>query len=173
VAFTGLHGANRLASNSLLEALVYGARVGESLAETELAPLGAQICRYVDLEKGLGVARFVAIADCPKAAELGAQVRRLMWERVGLERSAAGLSLARRELHELRQEVGDGNGELANLFTVAELVTKAALTRTESRGAHFRCDFPKTDPHWQQDLFFEGEHLLAPQPIFKVHAAAG
>jgi L-aspartate oxidase len=169
VACSGLHGANRLASNSLLEALVYGARTGNGLSSTRL--LHPDPARLQRLTLRRPAAAEPWLPDSPGEGSVAGQLRRLMWDLVGLERTASGLQRALRQLHDLQEQAPAGAGELDNLLTVAELVTRAALARTESRGAHFRHDLPVTSPHWQQNLVFEGERLLEPEP--KQHGATG
>ncbi|HEX7183521.1 MAG TPA: L-aspartate oxidase [Thermoanaerobaculia bacterium] len=151
VASTGVHGANRLASNSLLEALVFGARVAEDLRMSSPSPgdgRGGQ---------GVRVRRMAAGFDrglrAPGDETLIAGVRKLMWEKVGLARDEAGLTAAAAELERLARQHPGAAGEVRNLLGVARLVTAAALARRESRGGHYRSDFPRTDPDWQRRLF--------------------
>jgi L-aspartate oxidase len=161
VAHTGLHGANRLASNSLLEALVFAARIGTRLAE------GAD--SVIVNEHAAPVHPEVEVSEAPRlehgGGEFAGRLREVMWSGVGLERTAAGLRRAMWEIHQLEREVSPGVGELHNLLTVARLVTHAAWTRTESRGAHFRSDIPWQDQHWRQPLYFEGMEAIEPLPI--------
>ena len=142
VAATGAHGANRLASNSLLEALVFGARVAEDLrsrASVGRAPRGP---------------RFAALAPGgPGDAELTAAVRRLMWEKVGVVRDEAGLTFAVAELNRLAACHPRVVGEARNLLGIGRLLAAAALERRESRGGHYRSDHPIPDPAWQRRLF--------------------
>ncbi len=169
VAFSGLHGANRLASNSLLEALVFGSRVGEDIAARVLLHPSHRRCRQLVSKSCCDVTAdpWFDRGDQGKR-EIADRLRETMWRHVGLERNAGGMQ---RALGELRQLASNqvGAGELANMLTVAELVTRAALARTESRGAHYRNDFPHPDRHWQQNLFFRGQQLIQPRPI--LHAA--
>lgn len=146
VSATGVHGANRLASNSLLEALVFGARVAEDLRRK--IPAGPVEVRTAGLRVAEG-----AIRDGEEDAELTARVRRLMWEKVGLMRDEAGLLAARRELDGLAATHPSVAGEARNLLAIARLVTVAALARQESRGGHFRMDAPVSDPLWQYRQF--------------------
>ena len=148
VSATGVHGANRLASNSLLEALVFGARVAEDLRRA--IPAGPVPVRTAGLRIAKG-------AELPLPgtgdAELIARVRRLMWEKVGLIRDKACLLAALDELDRLDSRFAEAAGEARNLLQIARLVTAAALVRHESRGGHFRADVPETDPAWRFRLF--------------------
>jgi L-aspartate oxidase len=148
VACTGVHGANRLASNSLLEGLVFGARAAVAMQDRS---------RTAALKADRVVARGSWIlprpAPPPAAGTSGAAlsadaVRDLMWQAAGLFRSrgdleAAIAALDRAQQHRL-QPSPDG-WRLRNLVTVARLIARAALRREESRGGHFRADFPKRD----------------------------
>ena len=152
VAATGLHGANRLASNSLLEALVVGRAAGEDLA-TAMLPVP-------DLGRAATVAerqlRSVALdAHQPEARR---QLRRLMWDYVGVERTGSELLRAITTIDRLRENTL-ASTELRNMLTVARLVSRAALERQESRGAHVRTEFPSSDPRWRRHVLFAGEHL--------------
>ncbi len=141
VSSTGVHGANRLASNSLLEALVFGARVAEDLREAS--------------NRSLPSVRRIpsAPAGTSHDAELKHNVRRLMWEKVGVVRDEKGLTAALSELDALAEINPQAAGEARNLLGVARLVAAAALARRESRGGHYRSDFPQPDPEWQRRLF--------------------
>ena len=150
VASTGVHGANRLASNSLLEGLVFGARAARAMQEpTRPAVLAA------DDAPLLSVVRTGA-TSLPTAA----QVQNVMWEHAGLSRTEAGLRKAEALLEEwsrgasLARDQHPFDPELhrvASLVTVGLLVAHAALRREESRGGHFRADFPRRDDrHWQK-----------------------
>jgi len=147
VSSTGVHGANRLASNSLLEALVFGARVAEDLRQA--IPAGPRPVRTA----GLQVAPGAELPLDPNGdVELVAQVRRLMWEKVGLVRDESGLLATLEELDRLAAEHPAAAGEARNLLGIARLVTAAALVRRESRGGHFRSDLPQPDPAWLHRL---------------------
>jgi L-aspartate oxidase len=145
VAATGAHGANRLASNSLLEALVFGARVAEDLRAR--VPVG-KVPRRPRLASGDSSA-----LGGPGDAELTAAVRRLMWEKAGLVRDEAGLTFAVEELRRLAARHPRAAGEARNLLGIGRLVAEAALERRESRGGHYRSDYPNPDPRWQRRLF--------------------
>ena len=152
VACTGVHGANRLASNSLLEGLVFGARAARAM-RADAGSAGADAG-----SAGADVGR--AGTDARSALTIE-EVRAAMWRDVGLFRSGDGLQRAvdlfegpwRAMAAHLR-----GGGQLdaagwraANLLTVARLVARAALRRTESRGAHYRDDYPeRNDIDWKR-----------------------
>jgi L-aspartate oxidase len=142
-ACTGVHGANRLASNSLLEGLVFGARVARSIDD--------RLARLRDARGAFGALATIARPGGTRslAAEYG--VRRLMWDAAGLVRTGSGLRAALARLEALAAELGEP-GPTADLVTVARLVAAAALHRTESRGAHHRADHPLTDPAWQRRI---------------------
>jgi L-aspartate oxidase len=144
VAATGVHGANRLASNSLLEALVFGGRVAEDLRSR--VPMG-------QAPRGPRIAGGAPAGGGPGDPELIAAVRRLMWEKVGVVRDETGLTSAADELRRLAAQHPQAAGEARNLLNVGRLVTAAALERRESRGGHYRADHPAADPAWQRRLF--------------------
>jgi L-aspartate oxidase len=134
VASTGLHGANRLASNSLLEAVVLGARVASDIAHL-VPPLSAH-----------PIARtYRAAAERPldeaRRARLVTQLRQTMSEHVGVVRNGVGLEQGLTTLRAIGEEAGDDQ-LVANMALAAEIIAGSALLRTESRGAHFRSDFP-------------------------------
>ena len=135
VSCVGVHGANRLASNSLLDALVFGARVGRDLMGEVpgLPPAKALVGRHGD---HLGDESIEDRAH----AEIRRDIRDLMWHDVGLVRTADGLRHAVNELSVVARRLGPGSSETHNLLSVAVLVTQAAFARRDSRGAHFRGD---------------------------------
>ena len=129
-AATGLHGANRLASNSLLEAIVFGARAAEDIAAT-VAPR---------IARGTTPAPQRFASPAPPHA-----LREAMTRLVGLERDETGLSQALGIIAQV-ERAGGSEPALLNMTAAAKLVTAAALTRRESRGGHYRSDYPTTDP---------------------------
>jgi L-aspartate oxidase len=153
VSATGAHGANRLASNSLLEALVFGARVAEDLRSA--LPLPASAAVSPALLRAASARQPMLWA--PGDGELTLAVRKRMWEQVGLMRDEAGLRAAVADLERLAARHPRAAGEARNLLALGRLVTAAALARRESRGGHFRSDFPAADPIWQRRLFLTAE----------------
>jgi len=130
-ACTGVHGANRLASNSLLEGVVFGARAGRAMLEWATARRPAS-----------------GIAPESSGSALSAdEVRALAWERCGIIRHAAGL---REACHRLEDAVHTHSAQLANMRQVALLIARCALAREESRGAHFRRDYPHKETAFQK-----------------------
>ncbi len=174
VAATGAHGANRLASNSLLEALVFGARVAEDLwsVPSVRGPRrldGVALPAWESPAVGRDSIRVEVEEEGTAGAEATiAAVRRLAWEKMGVVRDGGGLASALVELDRMSgsgaAEVDRGDagrasmaqarlrGEARNLLCAARLVATAALARRESRGGHFRLDFPAALPVWQQRL---------------------
>ena len=143
-ACAGVHGANRLASNSLLEGLVFGARAGETMRRHAADPLR---------RPALG-ARLPA---GPLPANAVSDLRRLAWRYAGIERSGEGLRAGLDELNRISPAFEKGLArnsrsgfETDNLFQVIRLITRCALARKESRGGHFRADFPEPRAEFQK-----------------------
>jgi L-aspartate oxidase len=152
VACTGLHGANRLASNSLLEALVCAHRAAEKILRAELC------AREPDLP--IWQSGHASNADeLVVVSHNWDEIRRLMWDYVGIVRTTKRLQRARARLANLQAEIQEYYWdftvtsdllELRNIATVAELIVECALQRPESRGLHYNLDFPEADPTWAQ-----------------------
>ena len=142
VTCTGVHGANRLASNSLLEGLVFGARAGKAMAEDN---------SKFNIRNSKLEIKNQRLKTKDQSSEISTavkkRVKRLMWERVGILRDRDSLQRALREFEQIsKANLGTSS---RNFVTVAILVAKAALWREESRGGHFRTDFPERDDSWQ------------------------
>jgi L-aspartate oxidase len=145
VACTGVHGANRLASNSLLEGLVFGARAAQAML-ADGVPMGQR------LEDPSAETRPLTDAEAQHLEETIARLRRTMWNHAGLLREEQSLreglaaqAACEAALAELTRsgKAGRRLSEARALSCVAEAILKSALARMESRGAHFRNDFPK------------------------------
>ena len=134
VACTGLHGANRLASNSLLEAVVIAARAAKDIAALaqDASDIGAVEPRRISETETVANSRRMELRD---------EIRSLMSRHVGVVRNRSGLRHALRALTELQREAGS-HLALANMALAARFITASALKRRESRGAHFRSDHP-------------------------------
>jgi len=170
VACTGVHGANRLASNSLLEGMVFGARLAERIetgsggpeasgalrAVLRAAPIDGIGCTFLPeraAPAGAGADRLAAV----DVAKLRDTLQRAMTRGAGVVRSAVSLRVARDVVDETASVLGAaatsaGAGELANLLRLADALLDAALARTETRGAHARSDYPDTDPAWRRRI---------------------
>ena len=154
VACTGVHGANRLASNSLLEGLVFGARAALGM---QAAVQPAALCELDVLEDVLG-----SDSSTEQSVPSPQEVRDLMWRHIGVVRARSTLEQAVAQLNAwvgaiaVCQRTNAGDRELrriGSLAIIGLLIARAALRRTESRGAHFRTDFPfRDDLHWKKRI---------------------
>jgi L-aspartate oxidase len=160
VACTGLHGANRLASNSLLEGLVFGARAATAMpqAPKRAALKGDRVRVDGSWLKARAKQSTVAVSHQPSAMSSD-QIRDLMWRTVGLFRTHDDLARAVTALEAAEAAAASAAPPTAagwrhrNLVTVARLIAGAAIRREESRGGHFRADFPaRDDLHWKVHL---------------------
>ncbi|MCU0691230.1 MAG: L-aspartate oxidase [Polyangiaceae bacterium] len=156
VACTGLHGANRLASNSLLEGLVIAHRASHKLSRQIRELRSVPTPNVRGWETGDAVPSDEKVIVSQNWDEL----RRFMWNYVGIVRSASRLRRAARRIAVLQEEIHEYYWrflvtsdliELRNIATVAELIVTSAASRKESRGLHYTLDYPDTDPAWARD----------------------
>jgi L-aspartate oxidase len=154
VACTGVHGANRLASNSLLEAIVFSKRIIErSITRTKekaAAPGGIK-----DISANLVRKPVRAVLPAPGLPVL----QQLLWDKAGIVRDKEGMNQAAATLAAWQSALPGPTDlpsyELSNLILAGRLMTEAALIREESRGAHFRSDFPQTSAEWQRHIIWK------------------
>jgi len=181
VACTGVHGANRLASNSLLEGMVFGARLAEAIEAGGDGPSptgamravlhggGEEAPGPVDEDAGGGAGQIedageaVADIDVEKTVD---RLQRAMFDGAGVVRDAESLDRAANVIESVAATVGTGtpsdraHGELANLVTAAEALLRSATVRTESRGAHARADFPEASDRWRRRILHTGGKVI-------------
>jgi L-aspartate oxidase len=157
VACTGLHGANRLASNSLLEAVVFAHRGAQRLQKNWPEIAGQSAPPVL----GWRIGRARAIEENVLISHNWDQIRRLMWNYVGIVRREKRLELVKRRLAPILTETREHFHdylltpdlvELRNIAVIAELIVRSASFRKESRGLHYMVDYPgRDDAHFQKD----------------------
>ncbi|HWE04364.1 MAG TPA: L-aspartate oxidase [Tepidisphaeraceae bacterium] len=170
---SGLHGANRLGSNSLLEGLAFGARAGHDAARAarDDSPVFPKTLEY---KVPASTRTELDIVDVKSS------LRSVMWRNVGIERTGERLDETREIIAfwgryvmdktfdpSVSRELAVAGWELQNMLTVCSLITAAAYARTESRGAHFRLDFPnRDDQHWRMHLLWRRPmETPTPKPV--------
>jgi L-aspartate oxidase len=140
-ACTGVHGANRLASNSLLEGLVFGARAANAMRDSAKAQSSESA---QSLPQPAGQSRNEADVE-----DFIHRIQEMMWSKVGIVRNRQGLQEAASQLESastaLPPNTNRRNCEALNIHTTASLIARSALARLESRGAHYRVDYPEHD----------------------------
>jgi L-aspartate oxidase len=139
VSRTGVHGANRLASNSLLEGLVFAERAARDIVNAEELTALPRIGKWT----------VPVLADRGAAQVAADLVREIMWRDAGVVRSAAGLRSAGSRLREIEERLPVGATEELNLVQTAQLIVEGALKRRESRGGHYRSDYPRASSAWR------------------------
>jgi L-aspartate oxidase len=138
VSRTGVHGANRLASNSLLEGLVFAERVARDMIDAKkLTAVPRKKTWDVPVLRDRGAAQVAADT-----------IRQVMWDYCGIDRSAKGLRLGQAKLAEIESRLPHGATEEMNMVQTSSLIADAALLRKESRGGHYRSDFPRAKRKW-------------------------
>ncbi len=161
----GVHGANRLASNSLLDGLVFGKRSAAAMAQIEpllaISEEQAAACEQNHIPAAPG--------------DLKPQIQQLMWKQVGIIRDCDSLAIAQEQLEEWSRQIAPSNSpaldelESANMCQVGMLMAAAALHRTESRGAHYRTDFPDTNEAWRKHVIMHkslaGDLAISDRPV--------
>jgi L-aspartate oxidase len=153
---SGVHGANRLASNSLLEGMVFAPRVVNAIEQGKDAPsatgaLGGKTITLRDVERPASAPDLVD----SDAAAVRDRLQRTMTAGAGVVRTAGSLELAHGAL-ELSRGDSPADHEVRNLVTLADALIRSALTRTESRGNHWRSDHPERDGAWRLRLVHRG-----------------
>jgi L-aspartate oxidase len=163
-----VHGANRLASNSLLETVVFAKRVVERSLDPARAPMPPSAgARRLAPETGAN--RFEPVLerqddtfDPGTSAPTLAGLQELMWQKAGIVRDGGGLTVAAITLSSWQRAalppVDRASTELANLVLAGRLVAESALLRQESRGAHYRTDFPQPSEAWRRHLVFSNRN---------------
>ncbi len=168
VSATGVHGANRLASNSLLEGIVFGARIVQRTTQSDAQawPDGAAVAPGL-LPDLLLHPRPLVEPQAPPDLPSSDVLRLLMWEQVGLVRTGATLDQAARRLSRwlvsLPPARTAAEHELHNGVLLGWLMATAASQRAESRGAHYRSDTPATDPGWRRHIVLQSAPLVDEQ----------
>ena len=192
-ANTGVHGANRLASNSLLECIVYAAE----LSQLEVTPVGDEQGRWGEgeMDRAVAPSSIDWETDIQQIVAVRKQLPKLVWQSAGICRSEAVMVEAIAQIQSWREQFAQFRvtqtllaptprqtqkftfpaadtqlricAETLNILDIAYLILKSAVFRTESRGGHYRTDYPETLPNWQVHTIIEGDRL-ATEPIARV-----
>jgi len=163
VSSAGIHGANRLASNSLLDGLVFGYRAAvDSISYTRSTEIDKAISEY-HLKRSKQMPPRLKYEEIQNMKE---KLKTIMWDKVGIIRKGSDLKHALSEIARMSKRINympDNKFELEikNMLSVSLLISQAALARKESRGAHFRTDFPMQDDiHWRRHQVFKRRNLF-------------
>lgn len=139
VSRTGVHGANRLASNSLLEGLVFAERVARDMVNQPKLPRVPRATKF----------EIPRLRDGGAAQVAADEIRQVMWTHASIDRNAKGLREARKAIDAIRARLSPGATEEINMADTARMIVDSALLRRESRGGHYRSDFPKPKNKWR------------------------
>src|SRR6266516_3616806 len=178
---TSVHGANRLGGNSLAEGQVFGRRAGIHSAEFAQSIHRPQIAQRSISAEVERVEVFLERRGGVQPADMLNRIREVMWKNVGIIRDAEQLLAARKELRKLRDEAetlaaADKDQlqsclEVQDMLRTAEVIVVAALERKESRGAHYRSDYPQMDPAWEKNILIrrdgDGQLMTKIVPLVK------
>ena len=155
-ACTGVHGANRLASNSLLETVIFAHRAIDQIINPKFTET---VIEAVQPTYSIPSIKLIQDGSILTASEIKKEIQNTMWQHAGVVRGREGLELAREKLEQLAKyatntdEISDY--ETHSLLTVSRLMIDAALRRTESRGSHFREDFAASSEHWKKHIRYQ------------------
>jgi len=162
-AFTGLHGANRMASNSLLECLVFAQAASKDiLRQHQQTAISANVPEWDESRVTDSDEEIVVHHNWD-------EVRRMMWDYVGIVRSDKRLQRSQRRVDMLKREIDEYYGnfrvtndllELRNLVVMADLIIRSAISRKESRGLHYNLDYPQTDPRLNKNTILTPENFV-------------
>jgi L-aspartate oxidase len=168
-ASTGVHGANRLASNSLLECFVFGERLAQRVCELGIGNYELGVANY---ELGITNYELGITNDCQSLeiiATIKANIQNLTWQAAGICRTRSELESALMQINQWRSQIAHLSQtsrpisriiiETRNLADYAYLLMRSAIFRTESRGAHYRLDYPESDRLWQAHTIMNGEDI--------------
>jgi succinate dehydrogenase / fumarate reductase flavoprotein subunit len=169
----GVHGANRLGGNSLAETVAFGTVAGERIAEHISGPghLPGRIVDDIAKPQMRGLTALARRDGTHEVIDVFSDLQDLLWEHAGILRDQDSLRAGLDELDRLRERASDINVgpitsdsfefavDIGFMLTAAEAVLRGALQRTESRGAHYRTDYPDTDSDWRRNIYFERADL--------------
>jgi L-aspartate oxidase len=159
VSSSGVHGANRLASNSLLDGLVFGHRAGFA-AIARAKQFKGENPGFLNSFKRERAKTIESKLSQKELGDLMLKLKTTMWNKVGILRNSEGLAQALKELDGIEAKLtftprNEAEIELNNMLLVSKLIARAALDRTESRGAHYRTDYPEQDDrNWKKHLVY-------------------
>jgi len=180
----GIHGANRLGNNAITEILVFGTIAGDKAATraskmnripASQSKVAAEVERLIELASG---------RNHENLEQLQWSLKQTMWDKVGVIRNKKSLEDAQREILTLREQLGTVSltdyrqlsqaVKLANMLTVSEMICSAALTRTESRGAHYRTDYPEeNNKQWLKNIEISSKNRHMTLKVIPVQGAEG